>query len=329
MSRLPVSPTPADPLGEALHALRLTGTLYCRAELTAPWAIAMPAFDGLMTFLVVTTGDCWLDLGGVRRRLGPGSLTLVPHETAYVVRSDPCVAPRPLFEIPVERITDRYEIMRFGGGGELTQVTCGVVRFEHATARRLIASLPDLVHVDSWDDPGGWLTSTLQLIAREASALRPGGDTVLTRLADVLVIQAIRAWLESSPESEQGWLGALRDEHVGRALATMHRAPGKAWTLARLAKEVGMSRSAFAERFTELVGEPAITYLTSWRMQLAWEALETTTDSVAEIAERLGYRSDAAFVRAFRRTHGITPGAVRRPDGRPSGRAHPRRPWGD
>ncbi|GGV20611.1 AraC family transcriptional regulator [Actinomadura cremea] len=307
-------PAHTDLLGEALHLLRLTGTLYCRAELTAPWGVAVPALPGLMTLVVVTAGHCWLDVDGTEPRLlQAGGLTLLPHGMPHRFRSDPHTATEALFDIPVEQISERYEIMRHGGGGEVTQVTYGAVRFDHVAGNRLVAQLPSVVQLDAWDDDAGWLHSTLRLISKEAQALRPGGETVLTRLADILVIQAIRSWLDAAPEARQGWLAALRDGQVGRALTAIHRAPEREWTLVSLAREAGMSRSAFAARFTDLVGEPAMRYLTQWRMQLARTHLQQTQEPLTAVARRFGYHSEAAFCRAFKRTFGVSPGSVRPP----------------
>jgi AraC-like DNA-binding protein len=149
-------------------------------------------------------------------------------------------------------------------------------------------------------------------MAAEARELRPGGEAVITRLADILVIQTLRAWIERDPAARRGWLGALRDRHVGRALALIHRDPARDWTVAALADELAMSRSAFAARFTTLVGEPAMQYVTRWRMHLAHDELTGGDVTVAELADRLGYRSEAAFARAFKRVVGTPPGAVRR-----------------
>ena len=153
-----------------------------------------------------------------------------------------------------------------------------------------------------------WLRSTLRLMALEAEGLRPGGETVITRLSDVLVVQALRAWLESDPSAHS----ALRDPQIVRAISLIHREPGRPWTVASLADQIPMSRSAFAARFTEMVDEPVMSYLTRWRMHLAAAALQGEGATVAELAERFGYRSEAAFVRAFKRVIGRPPGAVRR-----------------
>lgn len=302
-----------DPLGETLHLLKPTGTLYCRSELTAPWGIELPAFEGSMMFHVVTGGHCWLEVAGeAPRLLQQGSLALVPHGNGHCIRSSPEGSVVPLFDIPVEKVSDRYEVMRHGGAGELTHLTCGVVRFDHVAGRQLIALLPRVLQIDTWnDDEGSWLQSTLRFIAREARELRPGGETVITHLADILVIQAIRSWIDSVPETERGWLAALRDKHVGRALAAIHREPEKDWSVESLAREVGMSRSGFSARFTNLVGEPAKRYLTQWRMQLARLQLQESPDSLAVLADRFGYQSEAAFSRAFKREFGVAPGRVR------------------
>ncbi len=307
-------PASADPLGETLHLLQLTGTLYCRAELTAPWGIDMPAIEDCMMFVIVTAGTGWLEVEDDEPLLlQQGSLTLIPHGTGHRIRSSIDAESKSLFEIPVEQVSDRYEIMRHGGGGEFTHATCGVVRFDHVAAQHLIPLLPKVLQVDTWDgDDGSWIQSTLGLITREAKELRPGGETVITRLADILVIQAIRSWIYSAPEANRGWIAALRDDQVGRALVAIHREPERDWTVASLASEVGMSRSAFSARFTDLVGESAMRYLTRWRMQLAHTQLRETSDSLAVLAYKLGYQSEASFCRAFKREFGIPPGSTRR-----------------
>ena len=303
----------SDPLGETLHLLQLTGTLYCRAELTAPWGVEFPRLEGLMTFQVITEGSCWFELQGQEsRQLRPGNLILIPHGTPYVLRSAPDARAEPLFDIPVEHVSERYEIMRYGGGGAPVQITCGVVRFDQVAAERLISSLPQVLWLDAWGTGDGGLQSLLQLITREASALRPGGETVITRLADVIIIQAIRAWLDSAPEAQRGWFSALRDPQIGSSLAAIHRAPQHPWTVDGLASEVAMSRSAFSARFTELVGRPPVRYLTEWRLQLARLELQKSSEPLAALAARFGYQSEAAFSRAFSREFGAAPGSFRR-----------------
>jgi AraC-like DNA-binding protein len=305
---------PSDPLGEALHFLRMNGAYYCRSELTAPWGMTLPPMPGYLWFHVPTAGSLWLETEGRRpQRIHSGDLSLVPHGEGHVLRGEPD-APAPSVEdLEFEQVSDRYEILRHGGGGEPATLICGAVRFEHPAARNLIRILPAIVHVDSASSPRlGWMQSLLRVMANEASELRPGGEAVITRLGDILVIQAIRHWIDTDPAARGGWLGALQDPQIGRAISLIHRDPARAWTVAALADEVAMSRSAFAARFSELVGEPAMQYVTRWRMHIAVSALEEEHATVAELAERLGYRSEAAFARAFKRVVGEPPGAVRR-----------------
>jgi AraC-like DNA-binding protein len=157
-----------------------------------------------------------------------------------------------------------------------------------------------------------WIESTLRFMGAEAKQPKPGGETVITRLADILVIQAIRSWMERDPAAQTGWLGALSDKQIGRAITLVHRDPARAWTVASLASEVAMSRSAFAARFTELVGEPAMHYVARWRMHVAVSWLREEDTGLGDLAGRLGYQSEAAFSRAFKRYMGISPSDVRR-----------------
>lgn len=307
-------PPPADPLGEALHLLRLTGCVYARSELTAPWGIDLPPLEGHMMFHIVTAGRCWLEVDGSEPLLlERGSLALVPHGLGHRLVDERGRESVDFFDLPIERVTERYEFLRHGGGGEECRLICVVVRFDHATAERLVDALPPVLHLDAWESGDDrWLADTLRFIAREAESLRPGGETVITRLADILVIQMVRHWIETEAAVDSGWLAALRDDHLGRAIAAIHREPGADWTLESLARTAAMSRSAFAARFTEVVGEPAVRYLTRWRLQLARTDLRECDDPLGVVAERFGYRSEAAFCRAFKREFGTSPGSDRR-----------------
>jgi AraC-like DNA-binding protein len=306
--------TPVDPLGEALHFLRMSGIFYSRCEFSAPWGLELPAMRDFLMFHVVTSGRCWLEVEETGERLlQPGDLALVPHGEGHRLASapgGPCV---PLFDLPRAYASERYEILRHGGDGAATTLVCGAVRFDHPAARHLVDVLPRVISVDAaGSNQLDWIHSTLRFMAVEARELRPGGETVITRLADVLVIQAIRSWIEQDPAAQSGWLGALRDPQVGRAIALIQRDPSRDWKVADLAHEAAMSRSAFAARFTDLVGEPPMHYLARWRMRLALVWLQEDGATVGELAFRLGYQSEAAFSRAFKRYVGVSPGAVRR-----------------
>ena len=264
---------PSDPLGEALHFLRMNGAFYCRSELTAPWGMTLMPMPGYVWFHVVTSGQARLEAGGAEERtLGPGDLALVPHGEGHVLRGEPGTAAPGILDLEREAVSDRYEILRHGGGGAPTSLICGAIRFDHPAARNLVASLPAIVHVAGGSGESEWLTGALRLMALEARELKPGGEAVITRLGDILVIQAIRSWIATDPAARTGWLGALQDPQIGRAIALIHRDPARDWTLASLAGEVAMSRSAFAARFTELVGEPAMGYVARWRMHVAVDA---------------------------------------------------------
>jgi AraC-like DNA-binding protein len=309
----PVLPPSSDPLGEVLQLLQLTGVLYCNAELTDPWGIEVPALPGVMNVEVVTSGHCWLEVEGEAPLFLPeGSLVLIPRGRLHRLRGNPGDKTTRLEDIPVERVGDRFEIMRFGGGGRPTEVTYYGVRFDPYLADRLIRLLPEVLHLRTQVDDGSWLHSTIRFIAQEARQRLPGSETVITRLADILVIQAIRTWIERVREESHGWIAALHDRQVGKALSLMHRHPERDWRVSTLAREAGMSRSGFAARFSALVGEPVLQYLTALRMQLACRELRDTPDPLARIAERVGYQSEPAFNRAFKRVVGMAPGALRK-----------------
>ena len=307
-------PEHSDYLGEALHLLKLNGTFYCQSELRAPWGIEMPPFDDCLMMHILTEGHCWLNVEGEAPiHVQQGSLILLPHGRGHTISSDPEQSATPLFDIPVHHVSERYDIMKFGGEGETCKATCCVARFNHAAGQELIRHLPPVMLVNSWKEAeGSWLQSTLRYMAYEAQQLSPGGETVMSHLADILIIQVIRSWLNSAPQADTGWLAGLRDKQIGRALAAIHRDPAADWSIERLAKMVGMSRSGFSARFTELLGEPAIRYLTRWRMQMARMQLESSSEAMISIAEKLGYQSEAAFSRAFKRVFGVAPGRVRK-----------------
>jgi len=307
-------PPVSDPIGEALHFLRMSGTFYCRSEFGAPWALALPPFQNCLMLHVVTSGKCVLQIDGTSRCvIQTGDLVLVPRGQGHVVASTPGLVASNLFDIPREQLSERYETLRLGGDGEKTTMICGLFQFDDPAAQRLTTLLPEVITVNSWAPPQAeWVQSTLRMIAAEASEMNPGGATVITRLADILVVHAIRYWLTHSSSEQSGWLGALRDRQIGPVISKVHRRPTFRWTLESLAAEAAMSRTAFAARFTELVGESAIHYVTRWQMNAARSWLAQGDQTVAEVAHTFGYESEAAFNRAFKRHLGISPGAAKR-----------------
>lgn len=301
-----------DPLADTLDQLDLTGTLYCQTDLRAPWGIAIPAFEDLTIIFIVLEGTAVLEVAGeAPRSLKAGDMALVPSGAPHHLLSQTGTPAIALEDLEVTALSPRFETLTLGETGPRTRITCGVVRFDQLLGERLMAHLPPCIVADRSGDPDPWIEPTLSLIAREAQTLGPGSETLITRLTDVLVIQLIRAWLNSQDTQETGWLTALRDRHLGRALSALHKAPQDDWTLEDLAHLAGLSRSAFAARFTQVMGESAISYLTHWRLRLARRALCETQQPMIEIAETAGYGSEAAFSRAFKRLFGHAPGTLR------------------
>ncbi|MFK7758601.1 MAG: AraC family transcriptional regulator [Phycisphaerales bacterium] len=301
----------SDPLGETLHSFRLQGVVYAQSHLSAPWGIEMPPMPDCLMFHIVTNGECRLEFeNGNPKLLRPGEFALIPRGEGHKIKHAKGASTINYFDLPIEQVSSRYEVLNYGGGGDDTTLMCGAVRIDHPAARNLVELLPNIIHIKTWDSPNSeWMHSTLRYMAAEASSRQPGGETIVTRLADILVIQAIRTWLIEHPKSRRGWLGALSDERVGPALLLIHRQPSNNWTVASLAESVSMSRSAFSARFTELVGESAMQYVTRWRMHVAGDWLRDTEMTAAECGVKLGYNSEAAFSRAFKRVIGMPPGA--------------------
>lgn len=304
-------PPSDDPLADPLRLLKLTGVLHCKAEFSAPWGLAIPRISGSIALHVIDHGQCYLDIAGQPSRLlKAGSVAMIPHGTEHQLRSAPGVEVTPLTDVPVHLITDRFERMSFGGGGERTNISYCGVRFDPLAARRLLQALPLLVEVDSFAQENDWLLQTSRLITLEADATHPGSEAIVTRLADILVVQTLRAWFTNA-DGQHGWLAALRDRHIGQALSLIHKDPHQDWTVSSLAHDIGMSRSALSARFSELVGQSVMQYITEWRMQLAREELMETEQTIAVLAEKYGYQSEAAFSRAFKRIFGEAPSHAR------------------
>jgi AraC-like DNA-binding protein len=309
---------PGDALTEVLRDLRLAQTFYCHSELTAPWGLGMPAED-FAVFHFVAEGEAWLQrTDQPPLRLVAGDFVLAAPGLVHDIASAPGIDCVDVQRLPHERVGDSAMLLRRGGDGPRTVLACGGVRFEDPAAHPLVSLMPDVLHIRaSQDGEALRLRQMLEVLGSEALTPRPGGTTVMLRLADILVIHAVRSWLESDTD-DRGWLGALRDPQVGRALAEMHRQPALDWTVVALAARANMSRSAFSDRFTALVGAPPLLYLTRWRMRLAARWLREERASLGDVAARLGYESEPSFSRAFKRHVGVPPGAVRR-GGRPSG----------
>lgn len=301
-----------DPLDEILQDLRLVDGYYCHSELRAPWGVDFPDLDWA-GFHYVAEGRCCVLLGHRTLELEAGDFVLMPQGRAHGLADAPS-SPRVAFSsLQLDRIVPNACRLCAGGPGERTMLVCGGARLSGAAAHPLLAQLPELLLVQEQARAEfDWLRPTLEAMAHEVAHPRHGAMAVITRLADILIVQAIRAWIASCRTTDHGWLAALRDPQVGHSLALMHRQPGREWDIEGLAREVGMSRAVFAERFASLVGQPPKHYLTRWRMHLAGQWLKEERLSLAQVAERLGYGSEAAFSRAFKRHHGTSPGGFHR-----------------
>ena len=312
-----------DALSEVLQAIRLDGALYLDAEFTAPWCVEakfglhtaashLPRSEQIAFFHVLTDGVCRARLADASDvvELKPGDILMFPHDHLHLMGSDVSIPPAERSEVADKRGGGMFRI-QYGGGGAMTRFVCGYLACDPRVCRPLFSSLPRMLRVSIGED-AAWLLQMLRVGVQESLAQGPGARSLLAKLAELMFVEAIRRFAASQPADQRGWLAGLRDRHVGRALALLHGNPAHAWTVDSLAREVAMSRSAFAERFVELIGEPPMQYLTRWRLALAAQRLRTGNDTVARIAERAGYESEAAFNRAFKREFGMPPSAWRK-----------------
>jgi AraC family transcriptional regulator, alkane utilization regulator len=314
-----------DALSEVLQAVRLDGAIYITAEFTAPWCVQtkfglrtvaarLPRADHVVFFHMLTGGRALARLadGGETTEVRAGDVLLFPHDDLHVLGSDPSLAPaeREPTELDPE---GRLIRMQYGGGGELTEFVCGYLACDRRIFRSLLSSLPRMMRVSiAGDGETSWLLQMLEVGVRESRTQNPGATSLLAKLAELLFVEATRRYAASLPSTQKGWLAGLRDPQIGRALALLHARPADPWTVEALARSVGMSRSVLAERFVDLIGEPPMQYLTSWRLALAAQALRTSNETIARISERCGYESEAAFNRAFKREFAKPPAAWRK-----------------
>jgi AraC-like DNA-binding protein len=303
--------TSRDALSEILQDLRPTGVSYGHCRFRRPWGFAIAAAP-VARLRVVVAGGCWLRLDGREPiRLAPGDAAFLPGGVAHTLAEAPSGPARPLAEFSTEKIGEHAFRMTVDGDGDETVMACCSVRFDQLALHPLLESMPPVIIVRCATCGDPTLRALLDAMADEVTESRIGGATILARLADVVIARLIRAWAENEP-APKGWLAALRDKRVGRALAAIHRDPGRAWPLDELAARAGLSRSVFCERFAALVGVAPGHYLARWRMRLASQWLQGERLSIAQAADRLGYGSEAAFSRAFKRITGAAPSTIRR-----------------
>ena len=314
-----------DALSEVLKALRMTTGIFLDAEFTAPWCIdsapgkedvrpILPNVEQVCIFHVVTEGRCSAKLPGPGDALvlARGDMIMFPRGDGHLIGSDVQLAPVPA-ETLVEAGDGGLPRLAHGGGGERTRFVCGFVACDERLCQPLLGALPRILRIPLGDGAqGAWLIESLQRGAEESRAPAPGTEAVLSKLAELVFVEAIRRHIAGLPDGQVGWLAGVRDPCVGRALAVLHAEPARAWTVDDLAREAATSRSVLAERFSAMVGEPPMQYLARWRLALAAESLGVGQEQVGRIARRVGYESEAAFNRAFKREFGMPPAAWRR-----------------
>jgi AraC-like DNA-binding protein len=315
-----------DALSDVLRAVRLSGAVFFDIHAADPWVAETPLgrsvvhamFPGsehMISYHVILEGSCWAIVEGEPPvQLSAGDVIVFPHGDTHVLTSTPGMRKKPNMSM-YRRPTEGQLPFKISMGPEPASTpgarfVCGFLGCDARPFNPLLHALPRVIRVS--DDANGTLAAYVRFALAESKLPRIGGESVLGRLSELMFLHVVRRYLEGLPPEQADWLSGLRDEPVGRALAALHRNPARAWTLQALAREAGISRSVLAERFVQFVGHPPIEYLTSWRMQLAANQLRSSTESVAEIANRVGYESEAAFSRAFKKAVGAPPSEWRK-----------------
>lgn len=305
--------TTTDTLGDLLSSLRMTTLVYGRIELGAPWGLRFPDLPDAASLYLLVRGSALLEAEHSDRTtvLSAGDVALLPNGGRHQLRGR---RNSPLHDLSVAgcRAAKDSAPVHLGGKGAQTTLVAGTFRYGSGRRFPLFETLPPVIHISASDPSASpWLSSTVQLLIAESAARSPGGTVVVSRLVDVLFVQALRTFILGTSCTESG-LRALGDPQIGKSLQMVHERPGEAWTVESLARAVGLSRSAFAARFADLVGEPPLEYIARWRMTKAAELLRESDLPLVTVAERAGYHSEAAFSRAFKRHEGTAPGTYRR-----------------
>jgi AraC-like DNA-binding protein len=314
-----------DVLSEMLKAVKLDGAVFFHGEFSAPWCVRQPDGCSMASYLspssshviifhLLTEGRGYARIEGNGRPVSllPGDIVMFPHGDAHLMGNGPPVTPVDSAAQLQQVLAEGRIASQFGGGGELTRLVCGYMACDSQLSRLFLSGLPPLLKINVRDSPSGkWLEDTLRYSVEHADASRPGCSAVVAKLSEALFADTLRRYIEKLPASQTGWLAGARDPEVGKALALLHRQPAHPWTIASLAKEVGLSRSVLAERFRHYLSDTPMGYLTRWRLQLAAQILTSTSKSVAQVAGEVGYESEPSFNRAFKREFGVPPARYR------------------
>ena len=304
-----------DVFSDVLRSIHLQGTVYFKADFNSPWGMDF-AEGEFANFHLILAGDCWLEHAESESpiKLEQGGFVVLPHGSAHRLLSGKDTTPMPaqqLIETTGRQAADR--LVYGGDGSPTTTMICGHFEYERRSAHPLWRSLPNVIHMDR-QQGGDWFEASASLAAQESDLDTPGGTAIVDRMAEVLLIQVIRRYVQQTADGA-GFLAAISNESLARALQSIHAEPAFDWTVAELAKRAGLSRSSFSAVFNDLVGIPPMRYVTLWRMHRASELLASTHMAMSDIAASVGYDSEFAFAKAFKRTIGATPGSFRRKAG--------------
>jgi AraC-like DNA-binding protein len=313
-----------DVLSEVLKVVKLQGAMFYNGEFSSPWSFCSPPSHTVAPYVAPTAGHVIIYhllaegrasarlVDGERIILDAGDIVIFPHGDAPFIENGPPTKPVDMVKESARIFSQGLKLSRLGGGGEITRFVCGFMACEPRLSQVFLSGLPPVFKVSIRNDASGrWLENSIRFSVNDADASRAGGEAVLAKLSEVLFVETLRAYIAHLPAEQTGWLAGARDSEVGKALALMHRSPAHPWTIASLAKETGMSRSVLAERFRHYLDEPPMTYLTRWRLQLGAQMLASTSYSVSQIASEVGYESEAAFNRAFKREFDAPPARFR------------------
>src|SRR3954464_15017314 len=313
-----------DVLSEVLKVVKLQGALFYNGEFSAPWCVNAssaralarqfaPSAEHVIIFHLLTHGRAFIRLSsGEQEILNAGDLVMIAHGDPHVMGNGTTMKPVNDSEQLAEVIAQGLTPWRMGGGGEITKFVCGYMACDPELSKAFLSGLPPVFKVSIRNEPSGrWLENSIRFSVDELGSTRPGGEVVLAKWAEVLFIETLRAYIAHLPAEQTGWLAGARDSEVGKTLALMHRNPAQPWTIASLAQEAGLSRSVLAERFRHYLNEPPMAYLTRWRLQFGVQKMASTSQSGAQIAAEVGYESEPAFNRAFKREFAIPPARFR------------------
>ena len=313
-----------DVLSEVLRVVRLRGALYYNAEFSSPWSVYAASANALARYFateaepvivyhLLTEGRATVRLDdGSRLPIEAGDVVMIPHGDRHIFENGPAARTMDDSEHLTDVLSQGLKLWRVGGGGEVTRFICGYMACEPRLGQVFLNGLPPIFKVSMRANPAGrWLENSIRFSVDQTDRLEPGREAVLAKLSEVLFVETLRAYIAQLPESQTGWLAGARDPEIGKALALMHQKPAQPWTIASLASEAGTSRSVLAERFRHYLDQTPMAYLTRWRLQLGAQMLASTNYSVAQIAAEVGYESEAAFNRAFKREFESPPARFR------------------